>query len=483
MSAVPRRGPVWAREAALCIGLGVAAAAVAAFSGGFLGLERYAALAGLAVGVGGAAFLGYLFGPARVGAGVFLVGMLAMHQHLSFFTFQAIGVEWHPREILLFLFVAHAAVRVAGTRVPFREDVVHFHMAAYAAFYLLIGAVGLVNQYDMGAIIKEIRFPVFLLAYPALVVCVATRDDLRLHAGLLLAGAACIALAGCAFFAYTLASGNVINVQNAWGAFVQRQVGPMLVQSVRPNGHMFFEVSLAVLLSLACCGALRPVRRLGALLLCGLFAAAIAITMMRTAYIAAGLSVGLLVYLALPPTLRVLAAFAGLLAGSVAALIFGFAAYELLQGALPDIEVSLKGRVEEITGAWIEFTRHPIVGTGMGRSFEAFGFVAKTSQFSYAQAEYQSLHNVWMYFLFKGGLAGILLTVAGLGGLALRGMRVADRLEDPVERAFLRGLVAAYAAQLAASLAMPRLTYPEGHVFVAMTAVAILILGAPRAKA
>ena len=30
---------------------------------------------------------------------------------------------------------------------------------------------------------------------------------------------------------------------------------------------------------------------------------------------------------------------------------------------------------------------------------------------------YQTIHNVWMYFLFKGGIIGILLTILGLGGI------------------------------------------------------------------
>ncbi|MBP8129378.1 MAG: hypothetical protein KA184_07320, partial [Candidatus Hydrogenedentes bacterium] len=51
-----------------------------------------------------------------------------------------------------------------------------------------------------------------------------------------------------------------------------------------------------------------------------------------------------------------------------------------------------------------------------------------------------------------------------------------DRTQDARGRFLLRGLVAATAGQLVASLAMPRLTYPAGAVFLAMMTCAFLVL-------
>ncbi|MCC6143996.1 MAG: hypothetical protein IT368_09335, partial [Candidatus Hydrogenedentes bacterium] len=75
-----------------------------------------------------------------------------------------------------------------------------------------------------------------------------------------------------------------------------------------------------------------------------------------------------------------------------------------------------------------------------------------------------------MYFLFKGGMVGTMFVLLGLGGIFARGYITVDKLSDMRDRFFLRAMLAAYAGQLLASLAMPRLTYPEGHVFVAMMA-------------
>jgi hypothetical protein len=81
-----------------------------------------------------------------------------------------------------------------------------------------------------------------------------------------------------------------------------------------------------------------------------------------------------------------------------------------------------------------------------------------------------------MYLLFKGGLIGVLLAVLGIGGIAWRGMIAMDAAADPRQRALLRGIVAAFVGQCVASLAMPRITYPEGHVFVALAALAVVVL-------
>jgi hypothetical protein len=470
------RGPaLWVALAQYGV-LGLLIALLVTFTGTVLGAERFPDLLGGVLLAGFLGLLVLLFGPTRLTTALFLVSMLLFHQHLSVFIVPAGGVEWHPRELLLFLFLAHAAVQLVARRVSLWEDPVHFYMAVYLGFYVLTGAVGLTHQYVLQEIIEECRYPVFLASYPALLVCVRGRQEIFAYSRLVCLVTVLVAAASVLFFLYTLTLGSVINVQNAYGAFVQRQVGPLLLQSVRANGHMYFEIGLVMLVSLLACPAVRLRRKVLYAGVCVLFAAAIVITMMRTAYVAVGLSLALLVLLSLPSALRRVALFAGTFTVSVVLVVFGLALYETIQAALPDVEVSLKGRTVEMAGAWEEFVAHPLVGVGMGRSFEAFGYVAKTSELSYAQSEYQTLHNVWMYFLFKGGLAGMLLAVVGLVGLGLRGVQLVDRLQDPFERFYARGLAAAFAGQLVASLAMPRLTYPQGHVFVAMVAVAFLWL-------
>jgi O-antigen ligase len=113
----------------------------------------------------------------------------------------------------------------------------------------------------------------------------------------------------------------------------------------------------------------------------------------------------------------------------------------------------------------------------MGSIFKGIGLAAKTSQVGYGAQDFQTVHNVLMYFLFKGGLLGTCLALVGLTGILFRGYMLIYTLRVPFERTIARALVAAYGGQLIASLAMPRLTYPIGAVFVSMIAAAFVVLG------
>jgi len=430
----------------------------------------------------GTAALALLFGPSRLLLSLFLVLLFTGHEFLSPLTFPLAGVEWHPRELMLFLLIAHLVVKGLRWKLTFRDSPVHYCIGCYALVYVLSAAVGVFHQYGIHEIIEECRYPVFLAAYAAFVLCATTRADLRFYSRLVLILATATALAGCIFFLYSLVSGEVINVQNVMGSYVKRQIGPFLLQSVRPNGHLYFEVAVVVLASLLLCPAVSRRRKTGYLVLTMLFLCAIAITMMRTAYIALSLSLILLAYWSLPKALARALAFAGLVGACCGAVVFGLIVYESVVGWLPGVGVSLKGRFVEIEGAWRAFLTHPLLGCGMGESFEGMGFVAKTSRLSYTRATYQTLHNVWMYFLFKGGLTGFGLAAVGLGGLVLYGKGLTGRVRAIEDRYFLRGLVAALAGQCIASLAMPRLTFPAGHVFIAMMASAFVILAAAKGQ-
>ena len=290
-------------------------------------------------------------------------------------------------------------------------------------------------------------------------------------------------MASLAFFGYTLVAG-VINVQNWLGEFVPRIVGPWLLQSVRPNGHMFFEVAVVVLAGMLFCPDLSRVRRAVYALLILLLLAAIAVMMMRTAYIALFLSLAVLVVLHLPREAQAWAGVTGLGAAAALAAFFGLHLHETLDQWIPGLEVSLRGRLVEIEGALRMFRREPLLGAGMGSKFTGMGFVAKTTLLSVAQADYQTVHNVWMYYLFKGGMAGMVLVFLGLGGIALRARAITETLPSRKDRFFMKGLLAACGGQLIASLAMPRLTYPIGGVFLAMIAAAFVLASrdAPRSE-
>ncbi len=267
-----------------------------------------------------------------------------------------------------------------------------------------------------------------------------------------------------------------MSVQNSLGEYVQRLVGPFLLQSVRPNGHMYFEVSVIVLVSYWLSPAATWRKRLLILPLLGIRLFAIAITMMRTAYISLFVSMAVLVVLFLPRELQIIAAFLTLIAVAVGIAAMSVGLHEVVTQAIPGLEISIRARVVEIKGAMRLFLRSPLMGAGMGSSFTGISYVAKTTQFSYTQVAYQTVHNVWMYYLFKGGLVGMVLVALGLGGIIGRGYLITQRIPDLRDRYLMRGLLAALIGQLIASLAMPRLTYPKGAVFLAMAAAAFVVM-------
>ncbi|MCC6143207.1 MAG: O-antigen ligase family protein, partial [Candidatus Hydrogenedentes bacterium] len=387
-----------------------AAAAIAValvFAGGWLAgqvfeLEPYEYLAGVvfALGAGGLALL--LFGPSWLIISIFLLKMFTGHQFRSMAVVELIGIEWHPREAFLLLLLVHFAVKLVFGQLKLKPDLIHYFFYLYAFFFALIAAAGVWYQPNVTEILKEIRFPAFLLCYLVFVTTGLNRQTLRYYVGLMGAATVLIALGSTIFFFYTFLTGNVINVQNIYGEYVQRQIGPLLLQSIRPNGHMFFEVGVVLLVSMLLCPAVHMTRKLLYLPLLALLLFAILITMMRTAYVALFFSLAMLVFLSLPRNLQVIGVFGVIAAMAAVALAFGLQLYEWLLQNLPEVGVSLRGRFVEIAGAWDAFLKHPLMGSGMGSSFEGMGFVAGETKVVYTRASYQTVHNVWMYFLFKG---------------------------------------------------------------------------------
>lgn len=455
-------------------------AAIAVFVAGvtapWAGIEQYGFVLAAAAFLGAGGLILVLFGPSWLIIAVFLAKMIVGNQFRSMFVVPIMGIEWHPREFWLLFLYAHFAIKLSAGRAQLRLDMHHFYFYLYCLFFVFIAAVGVWRQWSRTEILAECRFPLFLGTYFVLAACMATRRDVWFQARVVLTLTAAIAAGACLFFLYTFFTGGVINVQNVYGEYVRRQIGPRLLQSVRPNGHMFYEVCFVVLTALLFCREYSMrVRALFAGLV-GLFAFAILITMMRTAYVALACSLMILALLSLPKSVRWLTVFGGGAAVALVLALFGVTFYELSSGALPTLEISLRARVAEMQGAWEAFTQSPLTGLGMGSSFEAMGWASKVSSLAYGRAEYQTVHNVWMYFLLKGGLIGLLIAVAGLGGILMRAYRAIERMDTVKDRLLMKGLFAATAGQLAASLAMPRLTYPIGHVFLAMMTCAFFLL-------
>lgn len=454
----------------------LALAVVATWSSKYVGFGDYDWLSGLVVGVGALFVASAVLGPSRIMISFFLLFLLTGHQFRSFFIVPFGGVEWHPRELILFLLLAHFCARVLLVKADIRADLTHYFVFLYMAFFLMILALGILRQPDLQLVISEARNPLFIASYFVFVACIGSLTEFRYYVHLVSAITIALALAGIAFFFYTLLSGNIINVQNALGEFVPRLIGPLRLQSIRPNGHHFFEVGTVIIISLLFSRDVPPLKRLFLVVVLGIFLFAILITMMRTAYVALFFALAVLFVLNLPKHLQVIAAYVGLVVLLGGALAVGAQLYDYVLQFLPGLETSLKGRLVETEGAFRAFTRHPFTGAGMGSTFSGLGYVANKTLTSVSRAEFQTVHNVWMYYLFKGGMVGMLMVLIGLGGIAMRGYQTIDQLKYARDRAFLRGILAAYIGQLIASLAMPRLTYAMGGVFIAIMATAIVVM-------
>ena len=417
-------------------------------------------------------------GPSPLTLMVVLGYLAASHQYLSPVTLAFGGVVWHPRELLLLALLAHWAVKAVQGRLHFAADPIDLLIIVYACFFLIAAVTGLARQADLHEVIQECRYPLFLLMYPVLATLVTTRAQLRFYLRGLLSLTAAIAAASLAFFSYAMLTGNLVQLnQTPWGDFMRYPAGGWTLQMVRPNGHLFFEVGIVVLASLIARPGITARRRAGYGLVLALLSAALVITFMRTAYAAVAVSLFILVFLMTPgKKLQMAIALIGCVGALAALALYGATLSGAASSAISGMEPSLKARFIEMRGAWAAFRAHPLFGAGMGGTFRELGVVMSGPQLAATQADYQTLHNVWMYYLFKGGAVGAVLAAVGLGGILARGCAVLPGLHNPEDRFLLRGLVAAFAGQLIASLAMPRLTYPIGHVFVSMMACAFLIL-------
>ncbi len=476
-------GPGSPGEWAQAMVLAVVISAVVAFASTLLGFAEFDYLVGAVVVIGGAVAILFVFGPPQLMLGVFLVLMILDHQFRSPFILPFGGVEWHPRELLLLLLMAHFGARLVMGRGDVRADVMHYFVLLYIVFFAHIAAQGVLNQADMHRIIAECRYPIFLGSYFVFVACTSSAKELQFYVRLVFFLSILIALAGCMFFLYTLLLGATINDQNVLGEYVQRRIGPFLLQSVRPNGHLFFEVCTVVLISLLVCPEESAKRKMIYLPIVGLFLFAIVITMMRTAYASFAASLLVLAVLFLPRELQVLGGFLAAVFLAAVFVLFSLGYMGPVLDLIPSIGVSLRGRLVEIEGGFRVFRQNPLLGAGMGSTFTGMGFVAKKTLLSVAQVEYQTVHNVWIYYLFKGGLVGMLLVGLGLGGVASRGHAIVGQLHSKRDQYFMRGMLAALVGQLIASLAMPRLTYPSGGVFLAMMAAAFVVMARERGGA
>lgn len=412
-----------------------------------------------------------LCGPSRLILTVLFLYALLGHQFRSVVIIPAFGVEWHPRELLLLLLLAHGAISLWQQRFWLQWSPLHVCMLLYTAFFVYAGWRGLWLGNPPRAIIAELRAPLFLAAFWVFAGCIRRPRDFNYYGYLALCVTTVLAALTVATAVYGTLAGPGPNTQNALGEFVPRAVAGVVVQSVRPSGHAWFEVGLIMCVGLFFCPSEPWSRRVVYVALGALFTGAIAVGMMRTAVVSVAVGLCVLAWLALPRAgkgfalgLAALTAFAGI----------WVLVKDGLPGAIP--EASLNARLAESRGAVDAMQASLFFGAGLGASFEGLGLAQETSGASAIPVAIDSLHNAWLYLAWKGGLVGLGVVVLGIAGLLLYSSVVTARLPCAGQRCIARGLQAALVGQLVASCAMPRLTYASGALFLALWTMAFVLL-------
>lgn len=416
-----------------------------------------------------------VLGPSRIILTLVFLLALLDHQFRSPLIVPFAGVEWHLRELLLILLLVHFAVKIVQPRVWIHWTPLHVAMLLYMAVFAYAAWRGLWLGNDPRYIIAECRSPLFLLAFWVFAGTVKTSRDLFYYGYLALCVLAVLAVVTIGAFAYFAVTGPTANTQNALGEFVPRLVAGIPLQSIRPSGHAWFEAAFVVSVGMLLCPREPWYRKAVCAGLAVLFAAAIGAGMMRTAFVSVTVSLGVMLWLNLPSvgkglTLSLMLFFVG----SVACMalhnsdsVYGWPSFQ---------DRSLNARAVETAGALEAIDQQPLFGSGFGSSFEALGLAQKDSASSAIPVAYHSLHNVWLYFLWKGGVVGLAMAILALGGMLIYSQHIVIHLPTMSQRCFGRALQAVLVGQLVASAAMPRLTYANGALFLSIWVMAFVLL-------
>jgi len=419
----------------------------------------------------------YLLLPLNYSATLFFIFMLLNHYYISPIVFPVAGLVVHPRELMLLLFVGNFFVNLVFGRVYWRKSVFLYFILLYLLFFVYIATIGFLSGYDWHRIVAETRFPVFFVSALIFPFAWESLSSLKKTLDIILIVSVIVALATCALFLYVLITKRMWRFQNFLGEFVPSIVGPFRLQEVRFNGHMFFEIWFIIFLSLFFYYKGYK-KKILALFMALFFIPPLLILMMKTATITVFFGSLLVVILYLPSRLRPLAIifFVLCVVATLFTLILLFHT-GVLSWTNSQLGISLQARLVEITGALDNFMKSPILGMGMGSQFEGLGLATNFWQSLYAMATYQTLHNLWVYWLFKGGIVGCsIIIIALLGILAVSGYLVNIRYDGP-DKGYWIGYWCALSAQIIVmSLAFPRLSYPIGQVYLSFSIAVFIIL-------
>jgi O-antigen ligase len=240
---------------------------------------------------------------------------------------------------------------------------------------------------------------------------------------------------------------------------------------------MFFEIWFIIFLSLFF--YYKDYRKkILALFMALFFIPPLLILMMKAAIITVFFGSLLVVILYLPSRLRPLAIVFFVLC-AVATLFTLILLFHtgVLSWTNSQLGISTRARLVEISGALDCFVKSPIWGLGMGSQFEGLGLASNFWKDLYAMATYQTLHNLWIYWLFKGGIVGFsIIAISLLGVLAVSGYLVNIRYDGPDKGYWVGYWCALVSQMLVMAFIFPHLSYPIGQVYLSFSIAVFIIL-------
>lgn len=419
----------------------------------------------------------YLLLPLNYSATIFLVFMMLNHYYISIKVFPLAWMEIHPREIMMFMFLGNFFVNLILERIYWRWSVLLYFVLLYLLFFVYIATIGFISGNHWQRVIAETRFPFFFLS--ALIFPHAWKSlaSLKKTVNIIFILTVILGIATCAIFIYVFLTGKILRFQNYLGEFVPAKIGPLRLQEVRLNGHMFFEIFFIIFLSQFFYHK-KYKEKLKALMFLVFFVPPLFILMMKTALVSVFFGSVLVVILYLPSRLRpfMFIMFTLFLAVVFFTLVLLFH-LDILSWTNSDLGISIQARLVEVTGALENFKKSPLLGTGMGSQFEGMGLASNFWQDLYALSTYQTLHNLWVYWLFKGGIIGFCIIIFALAGIIFFSGYLVNIRYQRDDKGFWIGYWCALVAQVVVmSLAFPRLSYPIGQVYLAFSVAIFIIL-------
>jgi putative inorganic carbon (hco3(-)) transporter len=323
------------------------------------------------------------------------------------------GLNFAPADVILAMVLVLAACQLRY--LPEVWTTWHFGIALTFVVGSFVAALrlGTLNRYEL--INKDAGLLLPFLSYAAITSLIVDWSDLRqiLRVFVLSSVLQNIVAVGAYFLMY------FFGIANPFVRYEGLRLSGMLLD---PNAYGGFLVVTLVVLEAASCGP-APLFRSTTLWISRLtLCLGILFTFSRSAWVALGLS--LLVFIALRPRVAGRLVLTALLAAPLLLLVLGSKFVPIFE-TMASRPKQVQGRFDLIHDALAAFSRHPLLGGGIG---------------SFRLSEGEIAHNSAMWFLADFGVVGLAMFLAFLGWFFVKAWyayRFAPAAERPVALALL----------------------------------------------